>query len=796
MLIILDIYSFAVKAYNEPSCESASSIPATAQTTGSWNVAPSGLSTSDYLTVTLADGTSSSTDLSVVFLPDIVQSGNYSVTLYTPGCIADHTCATRGIVNVTSHMGSSSSIASKPVSVEVYQTNNNDKYDEIYYGYVDATKSSFRPSVTLTPSPGQSGPLTVVAQRVRFQLTSSTDGLNGLFEFNPNGSTINNNFSASTFDYAGMQLNSGAQIRSLAVANNATYVGGTFSSNSTSNIMVIANGDATSLPGGGLDQPVQAIYLNGSYLYVAGNFTNTRDNTTASLDGVASYSIADESWESLGAGVNGIVYNIVPISMNVSSTSAEDCIAFSGYFDQVYGFDNYSSFSVDNIAIWVPSQKKWLHNLDTATVSLSGRLTTQVEVPDVGQLFGGAVDAAMLGVTGAVALSTSGDLTLEQLPIDIQSPIISSTTSTSTRKRAVAREDIQGVVTGLYYDQGGLNITVLGGHFTATATNGSTLSNLAFINGTDDDRVSGLAYDSSSDTTILAVATQGTSLFAGGSGTDGVILYNLATAQLSTTQPPSLSGGTSTVNAIAARPSTSAVYVGGSFTAAGSLPCPALCIYNTETQQWSALASGLSESSVITKMQWATSDRLIIAGNLSIGGNYTTLTTYSVKTQSFTSFAGAGNSGSIPGQIMAFTATDSTYTSFFAAGTSSSSGSGFLTYFDGSNSTWISVNGLDTSSVVESLQVLSLTKAHASSGLVDADRTLLITGQLQLPQYGNVSAALYNGTTFTPFLLTTLEDGSPGSVRGVFVQNTQNLLSSSSKYLRPETRLENLLIIS
>jgi len=51
-----------------------------------------------------------------------------------------------------------------PVSTTFFQTNNYDKFDQIYYGYVDAESDGFRPSVTLSPVANQSTPLTVVAQ--------------------------------------------------------------------------------------------------------------------------------------------------------------------------------------------------------------------------------------------------------------------------------------------------------------------------------------------------------------------------------------------------------------------------------------------------------------------------------------------------------------------------------------------------------------------------------------------------------------------------------------------------------
>ena len=184
-------------------------------------------SASEYLTANFAAGEQPD-DLSIVFLPDIKQSGNYSVTIDTPGCLADGTCATRGLVNITGQMGSGQGTPTVPISVELYQTNNYNKYDQIYYGYIDVTQTSFRPSITLSPAAGQNRPLTVVGQRVRFQLISSVSGLNGLYEFDPSSSNTTD-YAASGVDQTGVQLSGGAAINDIAVVGSTTYVAGGFS---------------------------------------------------------------------------------------------------------------------------------------------------------------------------------------------------------------------------------------------------------------------------------------------------------------------------------------------------------------------------------------------------------------------------------------------------------------------------------------------------------------------------------------------------------------------------------------
>lgn len=751
---------------------------------------PSLDSVSQYLTANLAAGESPE-DLSIVFLPDIKQSGNYSVTMDTPGCLADNSCATRGLVSITGQLGSGQGTATPPLSTEIYQTNNYDKYDQIYNGYIDATDTGFRPSITLSPAAGQNRALTVVGQRIRFQLISSVSGLNGLYEFNPSASN-NTDYASSNVDQTGIGLSGGAAINDIVVVGSTTYVAGEFGADQYSNIFSLNdNNNSTSLPGGGLNGPVQSLYVNNTLMYAVGNFTNLRNGTTAGLNNIAAYSFANNGWQAIGAGVNGPVITAMPVNVNTTAGISLQCIAFSGSFNQIEAYGTNTASSVNGIALWVPAMNNWINNLNVATISLGGSLSAYTNVTGVGLIYAGAVNSQALGITGAAALGAEGELALEQLPIQIQPS--TSGASSAVSKRAVAREMADGVVTGTFYEQNNLNITILAGHFTATATNGSTVANLAFINSTSinntyNNTVTGI--DSArlpADAVILALDTSGTTLVAGGSDTSGVIVYDLETATLAEVQPPALTGGNSTwsVNAIAARPSASEVYVGGSFTTAGQLPCPALCSWSISREQWvmPALNPSLSDSSTITALTWANSTRVILAGNMTFGlqqTNYTTLASFDLTTNTTTIIANAGNSAQVPGQVSAFTATDQTYTSFYAAGTSGTNNSVFLAYYSAANQNWTAITGLSPQSVVYGLQTLSAKTKHNSSSVIAQDQVLLANGAIVLPNYGNVSAALFDGQTWTPFLLSSLGLSSPGSLRRTIVQNPSGFWTPSA----------------
>lgn len=778
-----DLYTFAVNAFNEPSCGTISTGPgARATSTGPWAVTPSGPSNSEYLTARLTGNDINPSSASVVFEPDIKQAGNYSISIYTPGCQADNTCGTRGRVNITGSLASSAQSASSPLSTVLFQTNTFDKYDEVYSGYVDAT-DGFRPSVTLTPAAGQSGPLTLVAQRVRFQLLQASSGnLNGLFEYNP----AQENFTTleqSNINAAGQSLSprNNAFISTLAVVDDATYVGGNFSGKDGLNhIFSIGRDNATALPGDGLNNRIEAMYKNGSTLFVGGSFTNTHDNQSTGLNGIAAYSTRDRRWRPLGAGVDGVVTNIVPFSLNITANRPEDVLGISGYFNTVNGFGDNASFPVDNFAVWVMSRQNWLQNLNIGAPHITGTLRARTDVRGSSPLYAGSVSAQGLAASGAAVITPNSDpLALQGFPVKIRS----QEPQAALEKRGLASgANTTGIVTASFYRENGLNITILAGHFAATATDGSDIMNLLFIDGQN--RVTGIRDEVSADSIFTTLGTVDAILYAGGkvSGTvngnrvAGVMAYDLRAGRLADRQPPGLQGQNVTVNAIVPRPRSREVYVGGKFASAGALSCASLCVWRTDTNQWSSPGGELAGT--VTSMTWVSNTRLILAGNLTNGGNSTNVLAFDSERNRFEELPGARD---LPGPVMTICPANNDGSQIWASGTADD-GSPYLQRFDGDR--WLSApNGFSEGTKIRGIQVISLSDDHDRSDLIDRNQDLLILGSLNITGFGTASGVLFNGTTYQPLLLSSTAENTPGSLSQVFVENPQSFFKSRRKHL-------------
>jgi hypothetical protein len=153
------------------------------------------------------------------------------------------------------------------------------------------------------------------------------------------------------------------------------------------------------------------------------------------------------------------------------------------------------------------------------------------------------------------------------------------------------------------------------------------------------------------------------------------------------------------------------------------------------------------------------------------------IATYNPKAQTWSVVNGTSPS-TIPGPITTLCASKEDGSRYWVAG-QSSDGSAFLSFYDGSS--FHPVTGIfSTKTIVRGIQILVLKEDHGDSNLLDRDQVLLITGQLQLPNFGSASAALFNGTNLTPFILSKTVGGKPGSISELFTEN-KNTFSSGGK---------------
>jgi hypothetical protein len=637
-----DIVAYAVNTFNEPTCQ-VPTLGSTSSTTGPF-IVKSGFP------ATSASYLSSDNGGNITMAPKVLSSGNYSIRLFTPGCIADNTCSTRGIVNVQTYFAADQ----PPVEQLIYQTNNYDKYDTIYQGRVQALSDTFRPRVVISPAAGQPANQDIVAQKVQFMSQSangdvvsspsSSGSLNGLYEYAPGNwtgsvTTANASYDAA-FDVAGANLGFDARITGVVSIDGRTFISGTFASRKLGlqNMMVInSDGTAASLANGGLNGPVDTMTAFNGTLYLGGRFTATaNDSSISGLNYIAAYDTSSNSWRALGQGLNGNVTNVVLYAIPTSSSSNDTVIGVSGQFTQISGSP---AVTVPGIAIWMPSKGDWADRLGSGGPAVNGTVSAAAASSNgtvfvAGAISGWSANRAQ-GIIGLGGTTVNG-LALGPAPAP----------SNSTRKRwlnsldPTATSNDVTIYTGAYYTENNKNITVIGGHFTL-----ANASNVAFIDGKNNNAVSGLPAGIASNASIYALLVNNNRLYIGGqlTGTinndpvEAIAFYDFSISKFDSTQPPALTGnGAVFVNAISPRPNNPQILVGGQFTTAGSLPCAALCIYDTSNSQWLKPGNEAIEGEV-SEITFEDANTALVAGNISIGGNRTYVGRYNFQNSAWTS---------------------------------------------------------------------------------------------------------------------------------------------------------------
>ncbi|CAI4216664.1 unnamed protein product [Parascedosporium putredinis] len=462
-----DIFAYAINRFNEPACAGLGTA-SSATATGPWQEVPSAQSNSRYLSTRLSSPIAEDA-ASIVFFPDVRESGNYSVNMYTPGCIGDGTCGFRGQVNITGTMSRNNRIS---FSTSLFQTNNFDKYDQIYFGFVDASSALDE--------------MVFVAQRVGFSLINSTGGLNGLFDHDPSSDEL---------------LGRVCRLF-LATLGDVLYVGGDLSSPDSENIVSINTADAgVSDLGGGLDGDVNSMLLADSTLYVGGRFSSASSGVRG-LGNTAAFDTEKSTWNRLGGGVNGVVQHVVAMQLNLTANEPETVVAFTGDFTECEAFDGNAASRAAGLAVWVPSRNNWLQNLDQAVPGYSGALTASIlNLQGGGSLYAGSLSSSQVSAAGAATL-TNGRL--NRFPVTITSDSDAEQSSTKLRRRALSSaDDVEGVVA-------------------AKDSKGTTVENLVLIDGADNNSISGLGPAINDNATFAAVAVGGDILYAGGSLTGTV----------------------------------------------------------------------------------------------------------------------------------------------------------------------------------------------------------------------------------------------------------------------------------
>jgi hypothetical protein len=78
--------------------------------------------------------------------------------------------------------------------------------------------------------------------------------------------------------------------------------------------------------------------------------------------------------------------------------------------------------------------------------------------------------------------------------------------------------------------------------------------------------------------------------------------------------------------------------------------------------------------------------------------------------------------------------------------------------------------------------MVPLLEDHDTTGPIEADRMLLVSGSLDSPDFGDASSALFDGEKLIPYLTSTTSTGSVGLVAALFHSISSFSFEHRSKY--------------
>ncbi|KAI0930371.1 hypothetical protein AcV5_007105 [Taiwanofungus camphoratus] len=588
-------------------------------------------------------------------------------------------------------------------------------------------------------------------------------------------------------------------------SSGVVFLGGKFNLTSgtaagASNIVAFKNGVLTSLSSNGLNGAVMSIALDGDTLYMGGAFFDTASSSTQGrLKGVAMYDVQQNQWSPLESGVDGTVNSL---------DIANDQLLVAGNFTNLLSASGTNSEqSAPGFAAWDINKGAWVNSggFLVGSMTFVGNGTAPGKGQEQSQVVAGNVAASLqYGATGFAMLQNGANGMPQITPLGVQLDGAVKNTSSSIAKRRRSHihrsatawipklnvlrmfkrqtttslsplpstpTPAPAVLAGAFWTNSSSSkeMAIIGGNFSFSASSGSLFQNVAI-------------YDNETGTlkplqgnqingTVRSLWVQGDQLFIGGeftlqgSNANGFAIYDLAGQQwdMSGLQPLQAGSGSSVIvrSIMASMSQSNTVIVAGSFAQAGSTPCRSICSFNTDSAQWSALGNGIQGDVASVAYAGDNDDMIVVSGSIALAD--TTSANVVIFSTSNQTWASLGSGSDLPGPVTAVAVNDGNTSSIFAAGRTSDGTSSFLYFWDGQ--TWSAVGStLAAASDVSQLTMVPLQNTHAANGVIEPDRVLFVSGYLSDSSFGNASSALFDGQTFTPYILSASSSGAPGTI--------------------------------
>ncbi|KAG7660700.1 uncharacterized protein J8A68_005817 [[Candida] subhashii] len=769
------------------------------------------------------------TSAKLTLYPNITYSGDYSLLFYTPGCTFDNSCAQRSVVNVSVIDNENKILSSTMIS----QNNNEDKFDYLFDGHIEGSdvgngKARIEISFNSEITPGTAAPWVVVEKAVaniisldNYSESNSTSSsrrrnnngleyieINGLFEYSLGNFTnfdeslvhyksgnndiisLNNTFVGnSSINVLSGQLSTDTTIEQVTFQDDSLLILGDLKSGSENLTLTNSNLVRLTVDSYGdnqtkIDLPTR-LRKRDDQIILGGTFNNSISRLVDINDGVLAigqFSLQSDSMENLATGTS------INQSNNFAIYSKDKWYGFGNEYVNA-DFTNFANVTLNKIEYYVFSTsdgsvfKTW-DNTNSEWVEDTNQqlsLTQAIKISETQQILGGSSFESMNFYN--IDQAYISNATFNAFGIDI--PV---------------KNDDFSISCSFYVNE---SMSVVGGRF---ETENETTTNIGFISNTSPNNtivplngdinwgnttIQALYVDSNYDYLFIGVSGQ---VELTSSNVTGLVVYDLKNNTFASFQPAALSTSNNDqieINSLVFYDKGNSLLVGGRFDQAGSLPCPSLCIYDITNTRWLAPQAQVEQTPVdvngtVTDMRFYQSDQVLIGGNsLSMNNTEYDFITYNFDTGAFNT---KDTLNSLGKPIDSFVISDISNSNL--NGRMVAYGSDFVSGFDGSE--WKRIDdAIDYSKVTQfnDLKLLPVSTARSNNDTYfDKNQILALAGTFTLKNYGLVNMALYNGTTWIPYVFTATNDNFIGDIKSILIDD--NYRFQSSKDL---TSLDNFL---
>lgn len=140
-----------------------------------------------------------------------------------------------------------------------------------------------------------------------------------------------------------------------------------------------------------------------------------------------------------------------------------------------------------------------------------------------------------------------------------------------------------------------------------------------------------------------------------------------------------------------------------------------------------------------------------------------------------------GDANALPGPATAVASNDQDEKRIFVAGVSSDGSEPYLMFWNGESWADAGSNALQEGTEFQHIGFVPLShdEDDHDEDLIQNDRLLMVSGDLDFADYGRVSSALFDGMTWTPFLVSSTGSGDSGIISSFFYSASTFTLSPS-----------------